>query len=80
MRKSEQLSVRVTAEEITTLRELAARQSIRLSELVRRALAEKATGVQHGRRRAVPKARQRPGREPTWPPVRSSRGLISFGV
>ena len=43
MRRTEQLCVRVTAAEIATLRELAARQSIRLSELVRRALAEKAT-------------------------------------
>jgi hypothetical protein len=42
VRKTEQLCVRVTAEEIATLRELATRQSIRLSEFVRRALAEKA--------------------------------------
>ena len=40
--RSEAARVRVTAEEIATLRELATRQSIRLSELVRRALAEKA--------------------------------------
>ena len=41
MRRNEQLSVRVTADEITTLKAMATRQSIRLSELVRTALAEK---------------------------------------
>ena len=41
MRKSEQLCVRITAEEITTLKAMATRRSIRLSEFVRLALAEK---------------------------------------
>jgi hypothetical protein len=42
VQKIAQLSVRVSPEEMLVLRELAAKQSIRLSEFVRRVLAEKA--------------------------------------
>lgn len=39
MRKSEQICARVTEEEMECLRQLAARRSILLSELIRRTLA-----------------------------------------
>jgi hypothetical protein len=41
MRRNEQICARVTPDEMATLRALAARQSMLLSEFIRRTLAEK---------------------------------------
>ncbi len=41
MRRNEQICARVSLDEMTTLKDLAARQSMRLSEFIRQALAEK---------------------------------------
>ena len=48
MRKSEQICARVTPAQMTTLRALADRQSMLLSEFIRRTLAEKVNNLATG--------------------------------
>ena len=48
MRKSEQICARVTSAQMTTLRALADRQSMLLSEFIRRTLAEKVNNLATG--------------------------------
>ena len=48
MRKSEQVCARVTPAEMTTLRALAEKHSILLSEFIRRTLAEKVSRLMTG--------------------------------
>ena len=48
MRKSEQICARITPAQMTTLRALAGRQSMPLSEFIRQTLAEKVTDLTTG--------------------------------